>query len=284
MSGLPNAVSVANALPIRFAQATLVVAALALAACGKSVADPTATTTDVAELRVCFAENDPPRSRRGARGIDVDVATHLARRLDRRLMVVWLPDQAQTDIESTDADYRPLAMGQCDLQLSVPGTPALHRLAGRLILTEPYYGAGFELIPRDSPFRFGTPFAGTVAVRANTVAHLALDAARVEWSQQVSSAAVVAAVADDAAAAGLVWGPDLTRLDAEYNRGFEAPPVLRWNLHAALRRDSPILDDVQRVFASAEFREQVAALLARHGMPVREPFDNVHTSDLLGSL
>ena len=264
--------------------AATVSAVLSLSACGRSAVDSTATDAETDELRICFAENDPPRSRRGAGGFDIDTARLLAGRLDRRLSIVWLPEETQTDIESTDADYRPLAMGQCDAQMSVPGAEAVKRYRGWLVLSEPYYGAGFELIPADSPFRFGTRFAGTVAVRANTVAHLALNAADTRWSQQSSSAEIVGAVADGASAAGLVWGPDLALLDRDHNPDFEAPPVLRWNLHAALRRDNPLLDDVNRVFASSEFREHVADRLEEYGIPVRGPFDNVHTPSLLADL
>lgn len=264
--------------------AAAVVAVLSLSACGRSVADSTATESETADLRVCFAENDPPRSKRGTGGFDVDVAKVLAQQLDRRLLIVWLPEEAQTDIESTDADYGPLAMGQCEVQLSIPGAQAVERYRGWLVLSEPYYGAGFELIPADSPFRFGTPYAETVAVRANTVAHLALNAANIEWSQQSSSAMIVKAVAGGTTATGLVWGPDLALLDTDHSPDFEAPPVLRWNLHAALRRDSRILEEVNRVFASPEFRDHVAQRLAAHGIPVRSPFDSVHAPDLLTAL
>ena len=121
-------------------------------------------------------------------------------------------------------------------------------------------------------------------MRANTVAHLALNAAHTRWSQQTSSAGILTAVAEGASAAGLVWGPDLALLDTHHNPDFEAPPVLRWNLHAALRRDNPLLDEVNRVFASAEFREHVAARLGEYGVPVRGPFDTVHTPALLTDL
>ena len=263
--------------------ATTAAAVLSLAALAQSAANaPDATR--IAALSVCFPENDAPRSERGVGGFDVDVAKYLARQLDRRLRIVWLPEEAQTDIESTDADYRPLLMGQCDLQLSVPGTEAVKRYRGWLVLSEPYYGAGFELIPADSPFRFGSPFTGTVAVRANTVAHLALNAAEVDWSQQRSSGGIVRAVDDGNADAGLVWGPDLALLDSGHSTVFEAPPVLRWNLHAALRKDSPIIAEIDRILGSAELQAYVRARLAQHGIPVRSPFERVHTSANLAAL
>ncbi len=248
--------------------------AVLLAACGQAAA---AGASETVELRVCFPEIDPPRSARGGGGFDVDVARYLARELGRRLLIVWLPEEAQTDIESTDADYRPLLTGQCEAQLSVPGAQAIKRYRGRLVLSAPYYGAGFEVIPADSPFQFGSPFDGTVAVRANTVAHLALNAAKIGWSQQSSSAGIVRAVAEGAAVAGLVWGPDLALLDSDHNPDFEAPPVLRWNLHAAFRRNSPLLEAVNRLIASTEFRTYVGTNLVKHRIPVRGPFARVHT-------
>lgn len=259
-------------------------AAFALAACGPATEQVAEQEASREELRVCFAENDPPRSRRGGAGFDTDVARELAAQLDRRLVVVWLPEEEQTDIESTDADYRPLLTGQCQLQLSVPGAGAIERFRGWLVLSEPYYGAAFELIPADASYRFGEPYPGTVAVRANTVAHLALDASGVSWSQQAANEGILRALADGTAAAGLVWGPHLALLDVERNADFDAPPVLRWNLHAALRKDNPLRADVDGILSSTTFQERVPDLLARHGIPVREPFPSVHTAQLLQSL
>ena len=262
----------------------LAVAALALAACGPTTDQVAAPETAKDALRVCFAENDPPRSRRGGDGFDTDVAREIAAQLDRRLVIVWLPEEEQTDIESTDADYRPLLTGQCHLQLSVPGAAAVERYRGWLVLSEPYYGAAFELVPADASFRFGEPYPEIIAVRANSVAHLALDATGVRWSQQATNEGILGALADGSAAAGLVWGPHLALLDVERNADFEVPPVLRWNLHAALRKDNPLRADVDRILSSASFQERIPELLARHGVPARGPFASVHTAALLQSL
>ena len=269
--------------PLRTAR--LLLAALvahAVTACEQAPTEPSIeTVAPTAVLRACLPENDPPRSQRGGGGLDVGVAADLAAGLGRRLTIVWLPEEEQTDIESTDIDFRPLFGGQCDLQLSVP-TGAVARFRRWLVLSEPYYGAGFELIPDNSAFRFGSAFPGTVAVRANTVAHLALNAAGVDWSQQASNAGIVQAVAGGNATAGLVWGPQLAILGVDHNADFEAPPVLRWNLHAAFRRDSALRGDVDRLFASEEFQAQVRKRLIEHRIPVRAPFESAHTTaDLL---
>ncbi len=273
-----------NVALLQAAKGATTAAALFLAGCGAGVADPGETTADVADLKVCLPENDPPRSKRGSGGFDADIAGYLAQSLGRRLVMVWLPEETQTDIESTDADYRPLLTGQCDLHLSVPGPEAVKRYRGWLVLSDPYYGAGFEVIPADSPFRFDAAFAGTVAVRANTVAHLALNSASIGWSQQASSAGIARAVAEGSAAAGLVWGPDLALLDSDHSPDFDAPPVLRWNLHAAFRKDNPLIAEVNRLFATVEFQTHVRTHLARHRIPVRGPFENVHTPQDLLSL
>ena len=233
-------------------------------------------------LAVCLPENDPPRSLRGehaadglAKGFDLDIARLLAARLERPLRVVWLPEQDQMD-ETTDLDYRPLLAGECDAALSVPGADAIAPYR-RLALSAPYYGAAFEAIPADADLHWGEIASGIVAVSANSVAHVAVDALGWRWSMRRSSAAVAQAVATGEAAAGLVWGPDLALVSAERNERFVPPAVLRWNLHAATRADDSLLADIDRLFAAAPVRADVRALLQAHALPVRDPFATVHT-------
>ena len=266
--------------------------ALALAACNPAPTDtggsPSAAALPAegtAELRVCFGANDPPRSLRAdTAGFDIDVARFVAEALGRRLRIVWLPEQPQTDIESTDVDYRPLLAGECDAQLSVAGIEPVTRFRGRLALSAPYYGAAFELIPANADFRWGQPFAETVAVYSNSVAHVAIDAAGVSWTMQASTDDILHAVANGSAAAALVWGPDLAAFEIDWNEAFEPPPVLRWNLHAVARHDDPLLAELDRVFASAPFRAQVQSLQAEHRIPARAPFATVYSAERLMAL
>ena len=233
---------------------------------------------EVQQLSVCFAENDPPRSlRAGAQGFDVDVARLLARHLQRNLRIVWVAERYQTDIESTDVDYRPILTGQCDAQLSVPGADAVARFRGRLVLSEPYYGAAFELLPASSAFRWKEPYAGVVAVRANSVAHVAIDALGARWTMQAETAGILAALRTGAATSALVWGPDLATLDIGRNDGFEPPPVLRWNLHATTRRDDPLLAALNRAFADEAVQAALLALMRQHRFPAHAPFETTHT-------
>lgn len=242
-----------------------------------------------APLAICFAENDPPRSLRSgasATGLDVDVARALAAKLERPLRLVWMPESPQTDIESTDLDFRPLLRGECDAQLSVPGEDAIASLRRWMALSAPYYGAAYELLPSSSPLRWGKPHDGTVAVVSNSVAHVAVNAAGLRWTMQRTSADVLGALAEGAASAGLVWGPDLAMLGerAEPSTDFQPPDALRWNLHAATRQDDPLLADLNGAFMDADFQRQVLALLARHGLPSRGPFQTAHTRAGLAAL
>jgi ABC-type amino acid transport substrate-binding protein len=156
--------------------------ALVVLLCGCS-AEPT-----VGVLRVCLGEDDLPRSAASpARGFDVDVARLLARGLHRELQPVWLPAPNPTEIESTDIDYGGLLAGRCNLQLSIPGQDALVGFAERLALTQPYYGAGFELVPGNAHIDLDSPGPQSIAVRANTVAHLLLNRRGFNWTMRGDS-------------------------------------------------------------------------------------------------
>ena len=240
---------------------------------------------EVRQLSVCFAEHDPPRSlRTGAQGFDLDVARLLARHLQRGLRIVWVAERYQTDIESSDVDYRPILTGQCDVQLSVPGAEAIAWSRGRLVLSEPYYGAAFELLPGGSDFRWQEPYAGKVAVRANSVAHVAIDALGVRWTMQAETAGILAALRTDAATSALVWGPDLAMVDIARNEDFAPPAVLRWNLHAIVRRDDPVLAALNSAFADQTVQAALLALMQRHRIPAHAPFETAHTRASLQAL
>ena len=249
----------------------------------------TAAVASEAALAVCLPANDPPRSvQAGAAGLDIDVARLAAARLQRPLRLVWLPEQGQTDIESTDLDFRPLLRGECDAQLSVPGDAAIARFRTRLALTKPYYGAAYELLPANADLRWDGAYAGAaaakVAVRANTVAHAALDAADIPWTMQRTTADILAALRRGDASAALVWGPDLAGMEARRNAAFEPPPALRWNLHAATRRDHALRPALDALFAEAATQSAMLALLERHGLPPRAPFATAHSPAALRDL
>jgi ABC-type amino acid transport substrate-binding protein len=212
-------------------------------------------------------------------GFDFDVAELLAGELGTNLRIVWQPLPVMTEIESTDIDYGPILAGQCDLMLSIPGRDAIVGLETLLTLSEPYYGTGFELIPENAQLLDESK----VAVRANTVAHVVVDARGHDWTMQPDSAAIVAAVNGGQADVGLVWGPDLALLDQAHNDEFEPPRILRWNQHAIVRTgEDALLHDIN---AALERRgDDVLDLLAKHAMPVHAPYAETHQQEALRAL
>ena len=259
--------------------ATALTVAVSLALAATSVLADAGTA-----LRVCLASDDAPRADRASgTGLDIDLARLLARELDRPLELVWLPELGEID-EVSDFNFRPLVAGDCDLHLSVPGVEGLGGFARALRLSVSYYGAAYELIPASADWRWGEPFHGTIAVMANSIAHIAVDAAALRWSMRPTTRDIVQAVADDEAAMGLVWGPDLAATEVSRTTAFTPPQALRWNLHAATRADDALLDAVNGVFAAAAFESRMAAILTRHGVPVRPPFESVYSREALDAI
>jgi ABC-type amino acid transport substrate-binding protein len=234
-------------------------------------------------LRVCLGQSDPPRAQASPfGGLDVDVAQLLASGLNRELQPVWLAAPNPTEIESTDIDYGPLLTGRCDVQMSIPGVDALGAFAPRLMLSQPYYGAGFELVPAAARIDFDAPGDDRVAVRGNTVAHVLIDRLGFAWTMRGDSADIVAAVSNGEAAAGLVWGPDLAAVATSRNLDYEPPAALRWNHHAATRTaDAALRDSIDAVLAQADVRDEILDSMRRHGVPPRRPFATVHGLEML---
>lgn len=264
--------------------AARIVAIVLVATTALSAKAETWAETETSTLRVCLPSDDAPRSDRDrSAGLDVDVARLLARALGRPLQLVWLPELGEID-EVSDFNFRPLLAEVCDARLSVPGVEALGGYRQALSLSTPYYGAAYELIPETAAWQWGEPAPGTIAVMANSIAHVAIDAADLPWSMRPNTRDIAHAVATAEASIGLVWGPDLSVLDEPRATTFAPPAVLRWNLHAATRRDDPLLMDVNRVFGEPSFTAQIDAILERHGVPVRPPFESVYSLEALRAI
>ena len=246
---------------------------------------PHASATEPS-LDVCLPEDAPPRASRGTeQGFDIDVARLLAAELGRPLRVLWQPTPNLTDIESSDVDYRPLLRGQCDLMMSVPGADDIGDFGQALALSEPYYGASWEVFPADSDFDWQAPFSGKVAVRAYTVGHRAVHEMGFDWTMQPDNRAIVDAVARGAASVGLVWGPALGGLDVERKPEAEPPQALRWNMHLAYRAEAEGLGvAIDHALAALQVRGAINDALDAHGIPKRGPFETVHTVEALNAL
>ena len=237
-------------------------------------------------LDVCLPEDALPRASRATeQGFDIDVARLLAKEMDRPLRVHWLPTRNLTDIESSDTDYRPLLRGQCHLMMSVPGTDDIEDFGNALTLSQPYYGASWEVFPADSGFNWQQPYAGKVAVRAYTVGHRAVHELGFDWTMQPDNSSIVDAVARGAATVGLVWGPSLGSLDVKRKADAEPPQAVRWNMHLAFRTEDQALSAaIDNALSSPDARAAITGLLDKHGIPQRGPFETVHTTDALNAL
>ena len=247
---------------------------------------PQALAATEPSLDVCLPEDAPPRASRAAgQGFDIDVARLLAKELDLSLRVLWQPTPNLTDIESSDVDYRPLLRGQCNLMMSVPGADDIADFGHALALSQPYYGASWEVFPADSDFDWQAPFSGKVAVRAYTVGHRAVHEMGFDWTMQPNNHAIVEAVERGAASVGLVWGPALGGLDVERNPDAEPPQALRWNMHLAYRADDEALGNaIDNALSSPQVRQAITKALETHGIPKRGPFETVHTLEALNAL
>ena len=243
------------------------------------------------ELRVCLVEDDLPRAHRAeGTGFDHDLFREAADRLGRDFVPVWRPKAPPySEIDDTDLPLEALLERECDLAPSVPGQLALGRLAGAIDLGPPYYAAAFEIyMPAAENLNWAdlpqAVVGRKVAVRLQSLAHFAAQAAGLDWTSQPSAADVVSAVDDGRAAAALIFGPALASLGKNPVSAFEPPPGLRFNEHAAVRAGDPLGDELARVLDELRSDGTVARLAARYGIFRIEPFPTVSSPEAIRAL
>ena len=236
-----------------------------------------------APLRVCFNEHDAPRADRtagdAAGGFDVEVMRLVADRMGRPLEPVWIANEADlTDIDTSDLPLKPLLKGQCDAVASVPGPLALRGLNGKIALSRPYYGVGFELVgPGSLPNDLTALKGRRVSVQNASVANLVAVSLGYDWTAQPTTKAQLQILDSGKAEAALVWGPDLGPLARKPKAGFTPPPGLRFNEHVATRkRDDALGQALDSALAQVTASGQVQALMAKYGLPGHAPFDSVY--------
>ena len=250
-----------------------------------------APSLPAAELRVCLLEDDLPRAHRAeASGFDHDLFQAAAERMGRTFTPVWQPTAPPySEIDDTDLPFDELLDGDCDIVPSVPGQLALGRLATAVDLSPPYYAAAFEIyLPGREDLDWsdlpGLVGERKVAVRLQSLAHFAAEAAGLDWTSQPTAAEVASAVDSGRAAAALIFGPALASLEKQPVRAFDPPPGLRFNEHAAVRAGDPLGDELARVLGELKREGLLERLGERYGILRLEPFPTVSSPETIRAL
>ena len=241
----------------------------------------------VAALEICFLEEDLPRADRAtSSGFDYEFMEELAALVDDPLEPVWLPSrQSFSEIESSDLPLDRLLRGDCAAVASVPGEAALGDYGDELVLSEPYYGAAFELVGAPGVAESLDDLHGkTVAVQLQSLAHAVLGWLGIDWRVRSSTAELLELVDRGEADAALVWGPALGPHGRRPLADFEAPRALRWNEHVAMRRDVPIGAWVDETVRRLTESGRMKSLAEKYGIPYHAPFPTTSDPESLRNL
>lgn len=262
-----------------------------LSACLLAILVRAAAPVQAEDLRVCLLEDDLPRANRAdAAGFDHDLLRETAHRLGRVFVPVWRPNAPPfSEIDDTDLPFDELLDGLCDLVPSVPGELALGRLTDAIDLGPPYYAAAFEIyMPTTDRLEWAAlpevAAGGRVAVRLQSLGHFAAQWAGLDWTSLPTAADVAAAVDDGRATAALIWGPALGRLRKQPVRGFEPPPGLRFNVHAAMRSGDDLALEIERMLDELRRDGVLQRFADRYGIFRTEPFAAVSSPAAIRAL
>lgn len=239
-------------------------------------------------LRVCFGEYDAPRADRASgNGFDVEVMRAVAARLGASLVPVWTEQEKRmTEAEDSDLPLPQLSRGECDAAASVPGPDSLRAVRGKLTLSRPYYGAGFEFVTRPGgPADLSRMQGRRIVIQYMTVGHLAAEAARLNWIGATTPEGQIAELQEGRADAALIWGPALGPLKQVPQPNTTPPETLRWNEHVATREaDRELGQAIDAALGEMLASGEIGRLLKAHGVPAHAPFDRVFTRTSLLSL
>ena len=282
-------------IPYKFQLLIGFVLTISLGGCDKGNDSAQQQTFDTA-LKVCLMPDDLPRaSKNSSRGFDYDLGRILARQLEKNFVPVWLPPPDRSEVEASDLDLSYLQRGTCDLMFSVPGAEAIRGMESMLVLSEPYYGSAYELIPEGDVDLLHPDKNKTIAVKFNALSHYAVDQLGWNWTMKKSDDEIIEAVRSGAADYGLIWGPDLAELslknlqssqeNAEYSQTFSHPDFLSWNQHVVLARENTtLLNKINRQLSVLQNDGTIEDLLRQYQIPSHPPFEKVFSKALLKNL
>jgi ABC-type amino acid transport substrate-binding protein len=246
-----------------------------------------APAADREALRVCVLEDDAPRALRATGvGFDLAVMAAIAEEAGAVLVPVWSPSKAGfSEVEATDLPLGRLARGECDAVGSVPGEASLGRLRERLALSQPYYGAAFELVAAEGvPGRLDALAGRRVSVQLQSFAHLAAQVLGLDWRTRPTPRETLDLLDRGEVDAALVWGPALGPLGRSAHPDWSPPRALRWNEHVAVAGGSPWLGPIDRALARLRATGALDRLAREHGIPPRAPFESTSDGSALAEL
>lgn len=230
-------------------------------------------------LRVCFGDNDAPRADKASgKGFDMDVMAAVAARIGRTLEPVWIEQEPKmTEVEKSDLPLPDLTKGRCDVVASIPGADALGGTGGKVTLSKPYYGVGFEFVSKPGgPADLSQMQGKTIAIQFVTVGHRAMRALGLKWTGSDTPEGQLAALDAGEADAALVWGPSLGQLKRAPQPETTPMQALRWNMHVATRTsDTELTSSIEQALAGMLASGEIINMLKTHGIPARAPFDSV---------
>lgn len=238
-----------------------------------------------AELTACVSEDNAPFSASRTGGIDVDIATELARRLGRTARIVWVQIPSRGGLGK--ALRHSIGAGTCELFMGIAAHDGTNEeiREQRLRASVPYVSTSYVLMSaRDR--RIGSTEDAGAAARIGAVsatpADLHLFRAGVRRLPFADNYLLLEALASGRIDAALVWMPALARARAQ---GFAlwpgaiAPgpigdPSLRAEFVVGMRQsDAALAAQLDSLLAQMRGDGFVQAVLDRYGMtdPDRVP-------------
>ncbi|HEY7028155.1 MAG TPA: substrate-binding domain-containing protein [Gemmatimonadales bacterium] len=245
------------------------------------------TVMQPSELRVCADPNNLPFSNRAGQGFENQIAELIARDLGVTLSYTWMPERTGFLRNTLDA-------GRCDVVTGVPSGDS------RLLTTSPYYRSTYVFVqradrgppirsfsdPRLTHFRIGIHVIGddynslppgvALAKRGleRQVSGFSLYG---DYSSPSPPHELIQAVADSQIDLAIVWGPLAGYFGRLSGKPLAITPVpasegggaarFTYDIAMGVRRGDSALRHTLDV-ALAQRRTEIAAILARYGVPV----------------
>lgn len=252
-----------------------------------AAADNGPTVMQPGELRVCADPNNLPFSNQAGQGFENQIAELIARDLGVTLSYTWMP-------ERTGFLRNTLEAGRCDVVIGVPSADS------RLLTTSPYYRSTYVFVqradqgppirsfsdPRLKQLRIGIHVIGddynslppgVALARRGLERQISGFSLYGDYSRPSPPHELIQAVTDGQIDLAIAWGPlagYFARLSAKPLSVTPVPATegggaaqFTYDIAMGVRRNDSAFRHTLDV-ALAERRTEIAAILARYGVPV----------------